>query len=43
MPTARHVRLDLQGVVLSDSRSGLPWDVGGQPGTWVLTLIRHRF
>lgn len=43
MPTVHDVRIDLRGVLLPDSRSGRPWDVGGQPGTWVLTLIRHRF
>jgi hypothetical protein len=43
MPTTHHVDLDLRGVVLPESRTARPWDVGGQPGTWVLTLVRHRY
>jgi len=35
--------VDLTGIVLPDSRTGEPVDLGALVGTYVLTAIRHRF
>lgn len=37
------VHLPLTGIRLTDVATGTPVDLGGWPGTAVLTLIRHRF
>lgn len=36
-----HLRLD--GIVLSDARTGEPVDLAALRGVQVLTLIRHRY
>jgi len=43
VPRSQQIRVDLRGVMLPESRSRKPWDVGSQVGVHVLSLIRHRY
>jgi hypothetical protein len=37
------VRIPLHGIRLPEVRTGADVALGELPGTWLLTLIRHRF
>lgn len=43
MPRVVSTPVSLSGLVLPDAVTGDPFDLGAEPGRWLLTVIRHRY